>query len=636
VTLVSLNRLARRQTTELAKGIAGDAELPDEVVRQILEKTDGVPLFVEEFTKAVLEGSFRAAGAPGRNALPFIIPATLHDSLMARLDRLPAAKAAAQQAAVIGREFNSRMLASISPLSEPELKAALQQLVSSELVLIRGAPPETTYTFKHALVRDAAYESLLKSRRQELHALIAAVLEEDYPDVTARQPELVAHHLSEARLAERAVAYWQVAAENAARRQAHHEAIAHCTRGLAMVSLVDDQRQQDQIELRLQVRLGNSAGSTKGWWAAEVGRTLYRARDLCAKTGDDRLLHPVLAGLVVFHASNPDLDLRTAQDLGVEILRLGEALNDRVVQVDGHKTLTNVCYKLGKFEEAQEHLERGRDLYAESHWPEVTIEHLEHPGPHMLIHGACALWVLGYPDRARQAAADATALGRGCGHHLSLAHAVYMAGHLSELMDDWEGVQTANEETIAVATEWGLSGFHELVARRERLIAVALHCDPEQMEYKRRHPQPGFARSLHDGVLARAYGRRGAPEEGLRILEGTPAWAEETGSQFFDAEVYRIRAELLVLTGRLDRAEQSYHKALEIAREQKARIWELRAACGLACLWRDQGRRAVAHDLLASINGWFSEGFDTQDLQMARTLLDTLSPSPHPLQNGRR
>jgi tetratricopeptide (TPR) repeat protein len=209
-----------------------------------------------------------------------------------------------------------------------------------------------------------------------------------------------------------------------------------------------------------------------------------------------------------------------------------------------------------------------------------------------------------------------------------LVHSVYIAGHLSELMDDWESVQRSNRETIALATEWGVSGILEPVARRERLVAVALHCDPEQMEYKRRHPQPGFARTLHDAVLARAYGRRGEPEEGLRILEGTPAWADETGSRFFDAEVYRTRAELLLLTNRPDEAEQSYYKALETAREQKARMWELHAACGLARLWRDQGHPAEAHDLLAPIYSWFSEGFGTRDLQAAQVLLATLSMSP--------
>jgi tetratricopeptide (TPR) repeat protein len=202
-------------------------------------------------------------------------------------------------------------------------------------------------------------------------------------------------------------------------------------------------------------------------------------------------------------------------------------------------------------------------------------------------------------------------------------------------MDDWEGVQRSNRETIALSTEWGLSGILEPVARRERLVAVALHCDPEQMEYKRRHPQPGFARSLHDAVLARAYGRRGEPEEGLRILEATPAWADETGSRFFDAEVYRTRAELLLLVNRPDEAEQSYDKALETARAQNARMWELHAACGLARLWRDQGHPAEAHDLLAPIYSWFSEGFGTPDLQTAQVLLAMPSMSPSAFCNQR-
>jgi tetratricopeptide (TPR) repeat protein len=307
---------------------------------------------------------------------------------------------------------------------------------------------------------------------------------------------------------------------------------------------------------------------------------------------------------------------------------LGELLNDRVLQVDGHKTLINACYKLGKFEEAQGHLERGMTLYEESPWPEVAIEHLDDPGPHLLVFGSCTLCALGYPDRASRAAADAIALARRRGHNLSLAHTVYIAGHLAELMDDWEKVQTANQETVALATEWGLSGLQQMVARRERLVAVALHCDEEQMEYKRQHPQPGFARTLHDAVLARAYGRRGAPEQGLQILEGSLAWVEETNSRFFDAEVYRARAELLVLMGRMDQAELSYKRALEVAREQRARMWELRAACDFASLLRDQGRQAEAHNLLAPIYSWFREGFGTRELQTARSVLDTLASSP--------
>ena len=535
VTQIALSGLSAPQTTELAQAIAGGAELPAEIFHQILERTDGVPLFVEELTKAVLERESVA------------VPATLHDSLMARLDRVPAAKAVAQQASVIGREFTYGMLAGITPKGEHGLPAALRQLVSAGLASMHGTPPQATYTFKHALVRDAAYESLLRSRRQELHARIATVLEEDYPDVLSRQPELIAHHLSEARLAERAVPYWEQAADEAARRQAHQEAIAHCTHGLEMVRLLPDEAQREHYELQLLVRLGNSATSARGYSAPEVGESFYRARELCSKLGEERLLHPVLVGLYFYHANRAEL--RTAETLALELLHLGDTQKDRVLQVDGHKTLVNARYKLGKFAQAQEHLEQGMRLYEEAPWPVTLLEQFDDPGPHLLVIGGCVLWVRGCPDRARQAVADAIALGHRHGHHLSTAHAVHMSGHLAELMDDWESVERANEATMALVTEWGLTGLRQQVALRERLVAVALHNDPEQMEYKRQHPQPGFARPLHDAVLARAYGRQGAPEEGLQILEGSLAWSDETGSQFFDAEVYRTRAELLLLLG---------------------------------------------------------------------------------------
>jgi predicted ATPase len=539
---------------------------------------------------------------------------------MARLDRVPAAKAVAQQASVIGREFTYGMLADINPQGEPGLRAALRQLISAGLVSMRGSPPDATYTFKHALVRDAAYGSLLKSRRQDVHARIAEVLERGYPDAVARQPELVAHHLSEARLAERAVPYWQRATDDAARRQAHQEAIAHCIRGLEMASVIADPGLRDQYELRLQVRLGNSATSAKGYSAPEVGTALYRARDLCTELGNEGLMHPILVGLFFFHVNKAEL--RTAERLGVELLALGDARRDRVLQVDGHKTLLNARYKLGKFVEAQEHFEQGMRLYEEDPWPAALIEQFDEPGPHLLVIGGCVLWIRGYPDRARQAVADAIALGHRGGHHLSTAHAVHLSGHLAELMDDWDGVRKANEATMALATEWGLSGLRHQVALRERLVAVALHDDPEQMEYKRRHPQPGFARPLHDSVLARAYGRRGAPEEGLQVIGESLAWAEETGSQFFDAELHRIRARLLLRVQRTDEAEQCCREALDVARGQGAWMWALRAAYDLAQMLRCHGRQAEAHDVLAPIHGWFTEGFDVDDLQRAKALLE--------------
>jgi predicted ATPase len=373
----------------------------------------------------------------------------------------------------------------------------------------------------------------------------------------------------------------------------------------------------------LLVRLGNSATSARGYSAPEVEQSFYRARELCSKLSEERLLHPILVGLYFYHANRAEL--RTAETLALELLHLGDTQKDRVLQVDGHKTLLNARYKLGKFAQAQEHLDQGMRLYEEASWPANLLEQFDDPGPHLLVIGGCVLWVRGYPDRARQAVADSMALGHRHGHHLSTAHAVHMSGHLAELMDDWESVERSNEATTALVTEWGLTGLRQQVALRERLVAVALYNDPEQMAYKRQHPQPGFARSLHDGVLARAYGRSGAPEDGLPLIDKSLVWAEETGSQFFDAELYRIRAGLLLLLRRMDEAEHSFRKAVEVAREQEARMWELRAACDLAQMLRDHGRRAEARDLLAPIHAWFREGFDIKELQRAKTLLDGMS-----------
>jgi predicted ATPase len=340
VSLISLNRLSRRQGIELIGRLCAGRTLPSDVTEQILARSDGIPLYLEELTKAVLEDS----GSRDLRS-KVAIPATLHDSLVARLDRYPTAKRVAQYSAVIGREFSYSLLAEITNEQGRDLQAALQELVSAELIFARGTPPDATYTFKHALVRDAAYESLLKARRQEIHARIAATLEAD-AYVLSRQPELVAYHLGEARLPERAVIYWERAANEAAARHAHHEAIGHCDRGLEVASLIEDRAARLEHELKLQVRLGNSAIAAKGWSAPEVGQAFYRARELCGELQDGRLLHAILVGLFYFHSFQAELHL--AEALGLELLTLGEDADDRVLQVGGHKVLVDVRYKLAK------------------------------------------------------------------------------------------------------------------------------------------------------------------------------------------------------------------------------------------------------------------------------------------------
>jgi class 3 adenylate cyclase/tetratricopeptide (TPR) repeat protein len=636
VTFMSLSRLGRREAAVLIERLTGEAgaKLPDDIVNEIAERTDGVPLFVEEVTNAVLESASDYTHAANRlSTIPsrtLTVPGTLHASLMARLDRLgSAAKEIAQIGAAIGREFSYELLASVAQRSEKDVSGALSRLVQAGLVFQRGTPPRADFTFKHSLVQDAAYGTLLRATRQELHALIAQHMPALFPDVNQTRPEVLAHHLTEAGLQEEATLYWQLAADRAALRQAHREAIAHCARGIEILKGIRDAQERERYELQFQVRLGNSVIAVKGWGAAEVKHAFERAQALCSILEKEELLQPVLVGLYYYHSMNAEM--AAAERLGLELLAAGEAHQDRVLLVSGHKVLVDCCYKVAKFEQARHHFEEGMHLYEGAEWGELSVEHLDDPGPNMLVYGACVLWVLGYPDQAQRTVLRAVALARRRKHRLSLAHTVYMAGHLSELIGNWEGVRKANEETAVLATEWGLSGLRQQVTRRERLVAVATRCDADAMEYKRQHPQPGFARSLHDAVLAQAYSKIGEPVEGLRIIDTSLQWVDETGSHFFDAELHRIRADLLLMLGQQEAAKLSYENALAISRVQRARSWELRAATGLARLWRDQGRLEDARNLLAPVRGWFTEGFDAPDLKAAQTLLGELVPNVRPV-----
>jgi predicted ATPase len=326
VTMLALNRLDRQDRTALVAQIAGGKALPEEVIDQIVDRTDGVPLFVEELTKSVLEsGLLREEGE--RYVLdgalpPFAIPTTLHDSLMARLDRLASVRHVAQIGAAIGREFSYALLHAVSRLPEDELQTALARLVASELVFQRGTPPDAVYTFKHALVQDAAYGTLLRSRRQQLHARIGLVLETEFPDTAEGQPALLAHHFTEAGLVERAVEYWLKAGRHALTRSAMSEAEALLRKGLTLVASGADDVRGPEHELALLICLGQALFATKGWAAAGVTEAYARARQLCDQLGNTQRLLPILYGQWINHAMRGDMD--RAQELAADIRQLGE------------------------------------------------------------------------------------------------------------------------------------------------------------------------------------------------------------------------------------------------------------------------------------------------------------------------
>jgi tetratricopeptide (TPR) repeat protein len=381
--------------------MAGDRTLPAEVVQQILAKTDGVPLFVEELTKSVIE----IVGVHSRAPLQALaIPATLHDSLMARLDRLNRAKEIAQVAAVLGREFSYDVLHAALPLDEEALQHGLRQLVKTELVYQRGMPPQAAYTFKHALIQDAAYQSLLKSRRQQLHRQIAHVLEERFSGTKETQPELLAYHYSTGAMVEQALPYWHRAGQHAAERSAYTEAIHHLTSGLELLNTLPETPERAQQELQLQISLGGSLLGAKGWSAPEVERTYTRIQDLCRQLGETPQLFSALYGLRIFYQVRGEY--QRAYELGHQFVQLAENLQDPVLLVGGHFLLGDPLFWTGEFVSARRHFERAATLY-DRRQHKTHIRLFGHDlGVMNAGYQSINLWYLGYPDRALQVAKE--------------------------------------------------------------------------------------------------------------------------------------------------------------------------------------------------------------------------------------
>ena len=429
LTPLTLTRLPRPQVAQMSVRVAGGKALPPEVVEQIVAKTDGVPLFVEELTKTVLESGLLREGEERYELTgplpPLAIPATLHDSLMARLDRLATVKDVAQLGATIGRTFAYELLQAVSPLDDATLQHSLRQLVEAELVYQRGVPPQATYTFKHALIQDAAYQSLLRSTRQQYHQRIAQVLAEQFPETVETQPELLAHHYTEAGLSALAVVYWQRAGKRASERSAYVEAISHLRKGLAVLQMLPDTPARLQQELALQTTLGPALIATKGYGAPEVAQAYTRARELCQQMGETPDVFPVLRGLWVFHEARAELQV--ARELAEQLLVLAQRLQDPVHLIEAYRALGNTLFWLGEFAPARGHLEQGIALYDFQQHRALAFLYGTDPAVMCLSYAAWALWLLGYPDQARRRSAEALTLAQELSHSPSLAVALAWA-----------------------------------------------------------------------------------------------------------------------------------------------------------------------------------------------------------------
>ena len=635
VTTLTMSRLGRRQGADLVTRVAGNKPLPAEIVEQIVARTDGVPLFVEELTKTVLESGL-LADAGDRYELsgplpPLAIPMTLHDSLMARLDRLAPVKEVAQIGAVIGREFNHDLLAAVSPLSDADVSSALDQLVTSELVFRRGAPPEATYAFKHALVQDAAYQSLLKSKRQQLHARIAAILEKRFPDVGEMQPEVLARHLTDAGLSERAIPHWRRAGDLAAARSANVEAAAHLSKGLELIGTLPDSPEHLEAELTLRIAIGGPLIATKGHPAPEVERTYSRAWALCDQLGRSAELFPVLRGLWNYHLVRGEL--HRTHELSERLVGLAEEQGNPIHRALARRTLGTTLFLLGRFADARAALDEGiaiDDAVAAWEDPAHLLVYTERASVACRLYSAWALWFLGFPHLALERVETGLALGQRLAHVHSLAFALTWAAMLHNFRGEFAAAQRRAEATIDLAREHRLPLYLEEAIMCRSFALVGLGQEAEGIAQFRAGftAWNGIGAHTFDtqwlGVIAGAHVQASQFPGALTALDRAAEAAAASGECHYQAELYRLRGVVLAKTGEEAEAAAWLDPAIETARTQQAKSLELRAATSLARLRRDQGKRAEAHDLLAPVYGWFTEGFDTADLKDARALLDQL------------
>jgi predicted ATPase len=632
VAVIALNRLGRGDGAAMVEQLAGSAaSLPLEMIAEIVERTDGVPLFVEEMTKAVLEagaerGREIAASVPSTG---LGVPATLQASLMARLDRLgPAAKGVAQIGAAIGREFSYELAASVGELAAEKLQDALQRLVDAGLVFQRGATPAAQYLFKHALVQEAAYGTLLRRTRQQLHARIAEALEAHSPELMDTQPELFAQHYAEAGLVEKSVVCWGKAGHRSTARSAMAEAAAQLQKGLYQLALLPDTPERQRQELELRSALGAALLAVKGQAAPETGQALARARELWEQLGSPSEFLKVPYGQSLYHVFRGEFDLALRVD--EDLLRLSGQRNDSAGLVLGHLSSGRTLMLVGKFAASRSHLETVLALYDPISHGSLVHHTTTHPHVNSQAISGIDLFCLGFPDQALAQSNAAIAEARRLTHPQTLAVTLGCGAILLSLVGDDAALDEWADRLVAVTTEHGIPSWRAVGTIHRGWVKVKNGDVTEGMSLLRsgsiafRATGAELWMPHYIALLAAACEIAGQIEEALTLLDEALQIADRTGERWLAAELNRHKGQLLLRQGHTEAAEELYRKALSIAEEQEAKLWELRAAASLARLRRDQGRRAEARDLLAAVYSWFTEGLDSPDLKEAKALLEAL------------
>jgi class 3 adenylate cyclase/predicted ATPase len=620
-TTVQLPRLTQREARSMVTALAG-SELPADTLDALVARADGVPLYLEELTKAVVE----PGTAPGVES----IPATLADSLMARLDRLSAAKEVAQLAAVLGREFGYPLLAATAGLDDATLLHGLARLVEAEILFARGEPPAATYMFKHALIQETAYQSLLKRKRQHLHARIAHVLEERFPERVAAEPEVIARHYDQAGLVAEASVHYQRTGERATRRSANEEAIGHLRRALALVELLPVARERDQRELGLQMAIGAPLVAARGQSHPETEKTYARARELIAQIGQSPELPRLMAGMAAAYFVKGDL--AAAAELAQEALTAAERTGEPFDLLSSHYLVGLPLLFQGNFSQALQHFEHSIKLYDPTEHASLAYSVGFDPGVDARSHAGWCHWYLGQPDRALAMSEEAVALAQRVEHPLSLALALFWGGVVHILRGEFDRGRQRAEEVMELAERLGFPLYLGL-GRVLRGVARLESGESEAGIAEMQHAMMELA-GIGSGIgapqilvlLAEGLRKVGHYDDALTALGLGIAQAEGQGQHYYDAELRRLRAQILLDTNgdAVEEAEALCGQSLEVARRQEAKSFELRAATVLARRWQCQGKRDAARALLTPLYAWFSEGFDTRDLRAAKQLIDEL------------
>jgi TOMM system kinase/cyclase fusion protein len=624
---LTLSRLSHKQAEAMVERITGDKALPAEVRQQLVTRTDGVPLFVEELTKMVLESGLvkeREDRYELTDALPpLAIPITLHDSLMARLDRLETAKQVVQLGAVVGREFAYGMMRAVAPVDEATLQQELARLVDAELLYQRGLPPQAKYVFKHALIQEAAYQSLLRSTRQRYHQHIAQVLEEQFPETATTEPEVLAHHYAAANQKRKALDYAHKAGRTALQRSANAEAIHHTTEALQWLDGVEDDQERARVELTLNGILTPALMASQGYGAPALEATARRSLALIDTLGDDPHVFPTLWALTAYHHVRSHR--HQARTLAQRYVEMAERADDTSQLVAALPTLAQCAWLEGHFTEAKALLERAIELYD----PAAHRDHAVRYGMDALAYSRMTLsqvlWVMGYADQAQEHAARAVTYAKALPHANTIALALLYVMRLHTHQGEREHVIEVGNAVQAHCERYGLV-FTQPLARLMRAWALGDVHAARQMLATNEAMELRIGMTSYRSLVADSEAACGHYDEALALLQACFEDAERTGERYALAQLYRLQGCILLAQDRTaaGAAEGCFRQAMAVAHEQHAPMLELLATTALCQLWRQGGNIRPAREMLTKIYDQFTEGFATPPLVAARTLLEAL------------